>query len=286
MRSFSATDAGFAGFRIVRDNPLILVVWTLVTFAFLIAVVGAVVLLVGSRISALSTVGDTPSTAQVESMISTLAPVFILVVPLALLYSGVIMAAINRAVLRPQEKGFFYLRLGADEFRQAVVMLIQLVSWLGLYLVCALVVMLSVLIGAAVDPKAGALAAIPGGLLAVGVFVFFSVRFSLMGAMTFYGRKIDVFGSWTLTRGRFWPMLGAFLLAFVFYLMIYAVLFIGQLSLTAGVVGANPGVAIVGGLVFAVVYGVLATLMNLVLAGPAPTIFKAIGTTEPAAVFD
>lgn len=50
---------------------------------------------------------------------------------------------------------------------------------------------------------------------ALGVFVFLiwlAVRLSLASPLTFDTRRVRVFGSFALTRGRFWSLLGAYLL--------------------------------------------------------------------------
>jgi hypothetical protein len=46
------------------------------------------------------------------------------------------------------------------------------------------------------------------------------VRLSLAGAITFSERRIHVSKSWELTRGRFWPLAWAYVLAFLLWLLL------------------------------------------------------------------
>ncbi len=58
-RSFSATDAAFAGFRIIRQRPMVVVVWTLVSLGVLAVFALAALLLLGDDFMTLAQLGDT-----------------------------------------------------------------------------------------------------------------------------------------------------------------------------------------------------------------------------------
>jgi hypothetical protein len=65
------------------------------------------------------------------------------------------------------------------------------------------------------------------------------VRLSLAGAQTLAEGKLNFFGSWTLTRGRFWPIFGTYLMAIILAAVI---------GLLGFVVAAAPIFAIGGGM--------------------------------------
>ena len=49
-------------------------------------------------------------------------------------------------------------------------------------------------------------------LIFLPVYVFFATRFSPVFGMTVKEGKIDFGGAWIASRGRFWPILGAYLI--------------------------------------------------------------------------
>ena len=61
---------------------------------------------------------------------------------------------------------------------------------------------------------------------AFALFVWTGVRLSLASALTFDTGRVRLFGSWRLTRGVFWPLVGAYLLAFVIIALISVVLLV------------------------------------------------------------
>jgi membrane-anchored glycerophosphoryl diester phosphodiesterase (GDPDase) len=91
----------------------------------------------------------------------------------------------------------------------------------------------------------GAGAAVGGGFLAVflalGVMVFIGVRFSLALPATFAERRIRIRESWRLTKGRFWPLLGCYLLAVILALVIYLLAMMIYLAIAAVVGGGIEG---------------------------------------------
>jgi hypothetical protein len=116
-------------------------------------------------------------------------------------------------VLRPADDAFGYVRVGADEFRQLGLMMIFLLFGIGGAIALVIV---ATIVAAALGGGAQAVAAAPTMVLPLFLCaaLFFTVRFSLASAQTFATRKIDVFGSWSLTKGRALPILGAYLVAF------------------------------------------------------------------------
>jgi hypothetical protein len=296
MKPFSATDAAFAGFRLIRQRPMLVVVWTLVSLGLILAIVLLAALLLGSSFMELARLGEgaEPSVEQVTSIFLMLVPLVIVALPVGLLYAGVMAAGVNRAILRPDEKAFFYLRLGADEFRQAVVLFVQGLGWMGVYLLCVLIVGLTAGFGALASgvggdaPDAGGIGAMIGSIFLVGIggvalALFLMVKFSLASAQTFQTRQINIFGSWSLTKGRFWPILGAFLLAFVFIVMISIaqslIQGIGQMTMLSG----DMATIIIGVGIALVISSLISTVIHLVAYAPAPTIYKAITSDDTAA---
>lgn len=296
MTSFSATDAAFAGFRLMARRPMLVVVWTLIGLGVILAFVLLAVLLMGGTFMNLAQMGEgaEPSVEDMTRILLNMIPLFLIGLPVGLLYLAMMIAGVNRAILRPDEKAFFYLRLGADEMRQAVVLLVQMLGWFGVYLLCALIVGLTVGFGAltagagAESPDAGAIGAMVGSIFLAGLggfilALFLLVKFSLASAQTFHTGRINIFGSWSLTRGRFWPILGAFLLAFVFIVMISIAQSVIQLIGQLGVLSGDMTATVIGIGVTLVISSLFSTVIHLVAYAPAPTIYKAITLDDTAA---
>jgi hypothetical protein len=118
----------------------------------------------------------------------------------------------------------FSLRFGGDELRMMVVGLF----WSLFYLACFGLPMLSIFSGMmgildmiASDLSEDELArrivpVVFGGmgfmLLALPVYVFLATRLAPCFAMTIKDRRIVFLDAWNVSRGRFWPILGAFVI--------------------------------------------------------------------------
>lgn len=310
MRTISATDAAFAGFRLLRDNPAIVLMWTLVSFFFVLGLIVLLGVFVGGPIMSLAQLGAgaEPSPEQIASLVLTLLPAILLMIPLALIFNGVMVGGVNRAILRPNEKGFFYLRLGGDEMRLALVLLVQglasfAIDMAGQLLQLAVVGGGSLAAGAADNEGAIGAMFFVGLILrfvSLGLLIFLSVRFCLAVPQSFATKSINIFGTWSLTQGRFWTIFGAYLLSGVIVAMI--ILVVGGLAVAAGVgIFMASGLAnatgeaafmqnlptIIGlAVVAAVVYGLLITFGNTVIYAVAPNLYKQItGADDPSAVF-
>jgi len=221
MTQFSISDVAFTGFAVVRHRPRAVLVWVVAlvlisgSYSAIVTTQFGPVMLQMSSLS--STQRQDP--AQAMALLNQLAPLYAVSLLYSLIIYPFLFATMNRAVLRPKDSAFGYIRFGADEFRQLGLVLMYmgliLASWIGATIIGTIV---AIAIGAATQQAVLGLF-ITLGLLIVA-YIYFGVRLSLASAETFASGKISLFGSWTLTRGRFWPVFGAYFLATMLFVIV------------------------------------------------------------------
>ncbi|HST91708.1 MAG TPA: hypothetical protein VLJ13_05870 [Brevundimonas sp.] len=227
--TFSATDAAFEGFRLVRRNPLALVAWTLLyavlTLATLFSLTGVVGRLEAwtEQAEAMESVAQ-PSMQQVMALMGSFSGIMLGVawlLPVALIVGAMLSAAVARGVLTPSKDRYGYLRLGMDEVRVlAVTFVLGLVMTLVGALAFVTVGVLTGLAKAMVGDGLAAIIALVGLLGTLCLLIWMSVRLSLAVPITVAERRIAFFDSFRLTKGRFWPLLGMAVLALVMVLLV------------------------------------------------------------------
>ncbi|KQY34382.1 hypothetical protein ASD38_21835 [Caulobacter sp. Root487D2Y] len=221
------TEAAFAGFRLIRREPRTIAIWAVFNLAAGMALTAAMIQSGFGRFMGESKAG----TMSPEIMVGFLIGEGVAIVG-TILIASIMGAAVYRAILRPTEAPLTRLRFGGDELR--LILLSVIVSLLFAVLSLALfipVAILGVAIGSgfghgeSVGATAGVvLVTLLGYLLVLIGLVYFAVRLSLAGVMTFAERRLRVFESWRLTKGRFWPLLGAYGLAVALMIPIYLVM--------------------------------------------------------------
>lgn len=220
--SFNATESAFEGFRLARRAPLAILAWAaayVIFFAVFFAVAGGSLINVVSLAEQLEQSAE-PSMEQVTTILRAYGTLMFLVLPLSMLFSAVLSTGVARAVIRPQEGRFGYLRLGRNELRILLAMLA--VGLLMLGVTVGGMGVASVLGGLAAEMNTPLLnlPAVLVGLATVGVSIWLAVRLSLVVPISFAEEKIALKESWVMSKGRFWPLLGMAVLAGVMSMLV------------------------------------------------------------------
>jgi hypothetical protein len=204
-------------FGVVFRHPLAVLVWGLLYVAML----ALMMLLMWSTLEAIfSTLAkggnEQAMTAelsrlQVNSGLMTLMQIGMYIVP------ALAFTAAMRSVLRPEQKGFFYLRLGMDEVRVgAVWFILNMVLGMGMVVAIIPIAIVAAIVGAAGGVAAAVLVSGLLILAALCAFIYFLVRLSLMAPLTFLREEFAFGEAWRITRGHFWTLFGGyFVVAFV-----------------------------------------------------------------------
>ncbi len=313
MSSEPILDAAFSGFRLVRRRPDILAYWIGVQLVFGLA---SGIFFVWSAGGAISQLVQASAHARADpnetlAEMGRIAPAYlVLMIAWAINYS-VFLAAANRALSRPQESSFGYLRIGADELRQLGLLACLALVGVGLYfavVIAAAVVigLMTAMVGRPFAAGMGATASIVSilatflvVLAVIAAMVFFWVRLSLASPITFASKKISVFGSWTVTRGHFWSILGVHVLVLLCVIAISIVGYVLIFALTGLLGGGSvmgtmlkPGANSVGAflspvrLLVSVLQITLSAMILPVSLCPMVDIYRRItGPSDLAAVF-
>ncbi|MBS0297685.1 MAG: hypothetical protein JSR45_15350 [Proteobacteria bacterium] len=215
--NFPITNCALEGFQVIKRAPLAVVAWIVLylvaiglMFWGLFAAMGQAGLLTafGADIPR-----DTTDPTAVFKAMGPMLGVFGLMFPASIVLSMVMLCAIMRAVLRPEDKGFFYLRLGGDELRVFVVALVYYI--LAIVLFGALIggIVLGCIAEWQANKGLSILIGFAGGCAVFAIAVVFWNKLCLSFPATFATRSIRLFDGWALSRGRFWPLVGMNLLA-------------------------------------------------------------------------
>lgn len=296
--AFSAGDAAFEGFRVVRRAPISLIFWSLAYLLFIalmFAAVGGPLIGIMAEAQRIGEAGAVATPEQVAPLMAAYLSVLPLLIPISLFFSAILAAAVARSVLHPGKKAFGYLRLGMDEVRVAVVTFVLGVLAMVAYFILSMVG--GAVGGLAVAAMGGADAAvlpvIAVMLVVAAVMIWLFARFSLAVPITVAEKRMAFFDSFALTKGRTLPIIGMAIIAWVmavvvsllgflvFLPVVFAIGGFGRLTEMEG--ASSMEIAQAFGpvlLVFLVVQAVLASLQLAVLYAPFAAAYRDIKGLE------
>ncbi|GLK47614.1 hypothetical protein GCM10017620_05870 [Brevundimonas intermedia] len=219
-KSFSIGEAMVTPSRVIRRHPLAVFAWGFVIMAFSL---GAVALMFGALADFPLADGAEPPPEmfgqlmafQGVSMLLNFGQMFLAVV---------IWAATMRATLRiGQPDRFFFLRVGMDELRLAVV---GLALFFGAYVAVIILVMLGFALGFTLWQINEPAAVIAGVVMSLALIVAVAVamaRLSLIAPATMMLKRFAFVEGWTLGKRRTLPLLGLLACTWLVYMALYFV---------------------------------------------------------------
>jgi len=294
MSEFSPTEAALEGLRISRERPMALlwlwaayVVIGLIHFGLLSIAPFNQLTSAYTELQAVSDAvranpADNAAAQHLAVLLGQTMPALLVFAGVTLACQMVISTAVLRAVLRPAEYRFGYLRLSMDELRQlGLALVVGLAVIVYLFLVSLASGLVLGILGAVLPPAVLGVVALA---LVITAFAYPAVRLSLAPAMTLADGRISFLRAWALTQGRFWPLLGAYVLA----LSIAAVLWLAvtapiglALKLVAGktdptVIGSLKDLAAPLPLLALVVSSLIQALVAVIMTAPIASAFRQI----------
>jgi len=292
-------DFAFEGFRIVRERPQVVLCWGLVMLIGNGLAMYAFMQIAGDAVAQMQAMAFHPATdpAQVMAVYQRVLPGYAVLLPVTIVINAIVSCAIFRVSLRDEAPGFGGILVGTDELRQLGLILLWWLAYIGLTLACGLVVGLLIAVMGIASSAFVAIGMAVGMLLAFGVIIIFIVRLSLCGVQTFDKKKINLFGSWTLTKPKWGTLMGGYLIAIVMAMLVYGLCMAIFAFIVAAVNGGNVaalsplsgpqamGADLFGtpvGLAYVVVfYGIVQPLMIAITVGSTAAAYKQLtGTNE------
>lgn len=254
MIKISGRAALFSGFRLIRREPVAFLLWCAVCFVLGVAPQVLAFSSMMQGFSAMSAAGGDafgPEMMAAQQQAMRFAP-------LTYLSSFALMlllpTAVFRAVLRPEERAFMFMRVGPAEWWFLIIAILYFVAYFVAFIVFMIPWMLLIGLGTLLSQwgVVGVLLIIPlfiiGPPVLIGGLIWWLLRFSMAPVMAFAERTFRFTESWRFTRRHTWKMflvaLGVSVLTMVAYIAVAGGIVLGAgLNLTTIVadMARDPG---------------------------------------------
>ncbi|ESQ76384.1 hypothetical protein [Asticcacaulis sp. AC402] len=294
----------FEGFRIMRKRPWAVAEWGLVFLVANLIGFGSFAALAIPAFIQMSNLSGTPDPAVLAGLFGSLIlPYFILFIVM-ILAGAMVSCAIFRTTLSDDKPGFGYLRLGGDEIRWILSHIVHALLFFAVYAAFAVVGVALGFVFRLIDENLFGLGIFLAVVLGFGVTVWLMIRLSLFSAQSFAEKRINLFGSWKLTKGNVWMLLGGYLLAGLlavvvetvvmtvvwFFLAIFMVANMGALQ-TLGSAPGTPDLAAIAWMVGPMIAGYVAVfslvawpVMTAIMVGAPAAAYRTLNGARAGAV--
>lgn len=219
MGRLSGRGALFSGLGLMRREPRLLLSLAVVYLLSGVlpqllaywAVWPELVTALDAASKAALTGGKADEVPEMVQMQTHMLPYQLLAFPFSVAGMLVIYGAIYRAILRPRDRSFGYLRLGRREGAMFLTSLVAILLLIVAAMAAALVIVILVMgVRMAAGPNSNATGLVTFGLILVAVILggWCAIRLSLAYPMAFADGRFRLFESWALTRGHGWKIFG------------------------------------------------------------------------------
>lgn len=288
----------------MKRSPLAVVMWGvtyLVCLAIIVLLAGATIM---SSVIGMETGGYDPTVAA--RLMGSIGVAYLIAIPLFLIAASIVVAATCRAVLTPTKSGFFFMRLGGAEFRLMGAYL--LIALLFIVAIIAFGLVFSLIAGGAflaagglqnAEAAASPMLALlyPAYFGAIILYVWVSVRLSLLGPITVAEGRFALGRAWAATKGRFWVLIDLGAATMVRWFLVYfaavslfclvAVIGAGVISPTASAAAAtgDTGQIMAQTLPFIIIFSILMAgfiaLQFTILSTPFAVFYRDVVAARP-----
>jgi hypothetical protein len=238
-----SVDFAFEGFRIIRQNPIVILVWGVISLIGNGIGIYALTAMAGPELQQLQAMKGGANAATdpqvVFSLLGKILQAYSVLIPIVVVTSAIVICAVYRSVFDSRKGGFAFLALGMDELRQILLGIVMVFVFLGVYIVTGLIAsIVGGLIFLVLTMVAKPLAFI-GIVVGVVVFIwFFSwalIRLSLNSVQSFAEKKFNLFGSVALTQGHSLTLFIGYVVMGLMAILVYCLCLLIYAAIAAGV---------------------------------------------------
>jgi hypothetical protein len=295
--------AAFEGFRIIRRRPVLMLFWGALILIGNALAFGAIIYWGGDALMSLFSAGpaleDDPQ--LMLSIMADLAGPYVLMLLIMIFGQAILNCAVFRAVDEAPQTSFGYLRLGRDEWRLILLSILFFLLSMGVNIASSLVGMfIGLPLGLLMGEDSGKLMA---KLISLALYFYVLIRLSLCFVQSYDEQKINLFGSWGLTKGNVLNLIGVYIVAGVMAILVGALCIVIFALIAALAMGGNfeallslsetstpeevmnALLALRPVLILYLLFGsvVIAPLLTAISSGTPAAIYKALKTSDNAA---
>jgi len=225
-----------ATLRLIVRRPFSVLAWGLVTTLAGFAPISMIALAnIPSAMAAAQAAAMAGQVTASSALLTHMTAACVLAGLLAMVVLAVVDAAVYRAVLEPDNRGFFYLRVRRRELGLVVHFLAQTLLWAVLLVIAAIPAAWIIgLIAHAAGRGLAVLVTLIAALTLGYAMAILALRLFLAGPITFERAAFGLTSSWRATRDRLGPILGvAVITVLMLWLWTWLLFAIGHLTMTS-----------------------------------------------------
>ncbi|HET9161237.1 MAG TPA: hypothetical protein VFN88_11560 [Caulobacteraceae bacterium] len=219
----------WSGFRLSRKHPAAFGLWVIVDLALGLGPTALIMALLGPNffdvVRASAQSETKPDTSLLMGLLGRLTSLNSISLLATWVLYAMLYAAIFRAVLRPQQNRWGYLRLGKDEFLLFILIAMFYIGFVALLAMAIFVVVLLTALAAAASQGFGLIVGVVLTLACGAALIWLAARLSMVLPMSFDQGRIRILEAWDLSRGHVKELLLLAVLLVVLGVAIAAVLF-------------------------------------------------------------